>query len=475
VLGKPAVAGTLVLLIIAIAVYLSYVAENGLPFIPTYDINVQVANADELAKNADVRIGGVRVGQVLTITPEPPSRTWPHPYAQLGLALSRNLEPLARNTRYRIRLASILGGKYLELMPGRRHASAGGVPDGGTLTINANPRLSHELSFVDLDTALGTFGPTTRTGLRRSLGAYAEVLAGRGAQLNDIGFSMARLLGPLDDVLRILADPRSRLSGLITGAAQTTGALAAVTPQLTGLLDSGATTFGALEHSAVGQAIDQLPPTESVASAELTRSLPALSEAAQIASELRPAAALLPAAARGLDQVARGATPLFGPVPKLASDLQGALAAVQALARDPVSIQTFRALGSNDLATLGSSVFVGLGAILRAIAPAQLACNAAGLWTRNFASSISEGDSTGSWLRTMPLFDQNESTQTATPASDLHLNYYPTEDLSQCQAGNEGYASRQLIGSPPRTSTEVDNTTPPPGVLERGQKAGLVP
>ena len=474
-LSSPLVVGTLVVLVLAITVYVSYVAENGLPFSPTYDVNVQVANADELVKNADVRIGGVRVGQVLTLTAEPPSRTWPHPYARLGLALNRNLEPLPADTHYQVRLASILGGKYLELIPGRRRAGAGGVPDGGTLTLAADPRLSHELPFVDLDTALGTFGPATRAGLRRTTGSYAAVLAGRGAQLNDVFFSVARLLGPLDDVLRILGDPRSRLSALVAGAAQTSGAVAAVAPQLTSLLADGATTFGALKRSAIGQAIDQLPATESVASTELTRSLPALSEAAQIASELRPGADLLPAAAGGLDRVVTAATPVFGPVPTLASRLQAALAAVQSLSRDPVSIQTFRALGSNDLATLGSSVFVGLGAILRAIAPAQFACNVAGLWVRNFASSISEGDTTGSWLRTMSLLDQNQGTESATAASDLHLNPYPVEDSSQCQAGNEGYAGEQLIGSPPRTSAKVDNTTPPPGVLERGRKAGLVP
>lgn len=473
-LASPLVVGTLVILIVAIAVYVSYVAENGLPFVPTYDVNVQVANADELAKNADVRIGGVLVGQVLTITTEPPSRTWPHPYARLGLSLKRDLQSLPADTHYRIRLASILGGKYLELIPGRRRGATG-VPDGGTLTLNTNPRLDHELPVVDLDTALGTFGPATQAGLRQSTGAYAEVLAGRGAQLNDVISSTSRLLGPLDGLLRIVADPRSRLSGLVTGAAQTSGALAQVTPALTGVLSDGATTFGALERSAIGQAIDQLPATESVASAELGRSLPALSEAARVAAELRPAAGLLPAAAGGLDAVVRAATPVFRPVPTLASRLQVALGSVQSLARDPISIQTLQALGGNDLATLGASAFVGLGAILRAIAPAQLACNVAGLWVRNFASGLSEGDSTGGWLRTMPLTSQDESTEAATPAPDLHLNPYPTEDSRQCQAGNEGYSGAQLIGSPPRTSTRVDNTTPPPGVLQRGEKAGLVP
>jgi virulence factor Mce-like protein len=478
-LASPFVVGTLTILIVGIAVYLSYIAENGLPFVPAYAVKVQVANANELAKNADVRIGGVRVGQVLTIKPEPPSRSWPHPYAQLGLVLTKSLEPLASDTHYRIRLGSILGGEYLELIPGSGHRASGGrvgvVPAGGTLTLNTNPRLNHELPFVDLDTALGTFRPATQAALRHSLNDYAEVLAGRGAALNDVIFSVARLLGPLDDFLRVLADPQSRLSAFVTGAAQTSRALAGVAPQITSLLGDAASTFDALKRSALTQAIDESPATESVASNVLRRSLPALSEAAQVVSGLQPATRLLPAAARGFDQVVRVATPVFGPVPTLASRLAVALRAQLALARDPASVRTFEALGSTDLATLGASTFVGLGAILRAIAPAQLSCNAAGLWTRNFASAISEGDSTGSWLRTMPLSDNNHSTQAASPAPDLHLNIYPVEDSTQCQAGNEGYTGQQLIGHPPRTSSQVDNTAPPPGVLSRGRQAGLVP
>jgi ABC-type transporter Mla subunit MlaD len=389
------------------------------------------------------------------------------------LALSRNLEPLPADTHYEIRLASVLGGKYLELIPGR--LKAGRVPDGGTLALSASAGRSHELPFVDLDTALAAFGPGTQRVLRGSIAGVGDVLAGRGASLNDATYSLARLIGPLESLLGVVAAPGTRLSQLLSGAAQTTGALASVAPAISALVADSATTFQALERSALGQTIDQLPATESIATAVLTRSLPTLSEAAQIVQALRPGAALLPLASQRLDQIVTAATPVFKPVPTLAANLQGALAAVQALARDPASTQTFTALGSTDLATLGSSAFVGLGAILRSIAPAQFACNVAGLWTRNFASSMSEGDNTGGWLRTMPLFDSSQSSEAASPASDLHLNYYPSESSSQCQAGNEGYTGTQLIGNPPRTSRVVDNTAPPPGVLERGKRAGLVP
>jgi hypothetical protein len=237
----------------------------------------------------------------------------------------------------------------------------------------------------------------------------------------------------------------------------------------------GAVTFGTLDRPALGRVIDQLPSTETLATGVLRRATPELAQIAGLAAALRPAAALIPKAASRLDGIVTAATPVFKPIPKVAAALQTALAAVEVLARDPASRKAFRFLGSNDLATFGASAFVGLGAVLRAAAPAQLSCNATVLWLRNFASSLSEGDPTAPWLRVMPVLDTEQSFQRPSPSTDLHLNYYPQETPTECQAGNERYVGQQRIGSPGQTSTVVDNTSPPPGVLALGRKAGLVP
>ena len=473
VLGSRIVLGVVTIMIVGLAVYLSYIAENGLPFLPTYRVDVQVANGDELDKNADVRVGGARVGQILTITPETPSKTWPHPYAQLGLALEPSMRSLPRDSHYRIRLASVLGAKYLELIPG--HRSSGAVPDGGTLTLNTRPALNHERPFVDFDAALRIFGPQIRRPLRANLAEFAPALAGRGSAVNDSTYSLARLLTPLQRLLGVLANPSNRLGTLISGAAATTRALAGVAPTINSLLSDSSVTFHALDRPSLGRTIDQLPGTEAVASRILTRSLPTLSQASQLMVELRPAAALIPRAATRLDLIITTSTPVFRSLPQLAGALQDAVGSVKALARDPNSIRTFNALGPYDLATVGSSAFIGLGSVLRSVANAQFACNVTGLWLRNFASGLTEGDSTAPWLRVMPVFDPAQSRQVAKPSADLHENFYPREDMSQCQAGNERYSGKQLIGSPPRTAAVVDNTTPPRGVLALGRKAGLVP
>jgi virulence factor Mce-like protein len=470
---NPILVGTITILVVIVAVYLSYIAENGLPFVPTYSVSVDVANASELVKNADVRVGGARVGQVLTITPEPGTKQWPHPFARLGLALQTNLEPLAPDTRYQVRLASVLGGKYLEIIPGtsKKH----GLPDGGTFTLNANPKLNHNVPFVDLDTAFATFGPKTQQGLRKAIGEFGDAVAGRGTQFNDAIASLRGLIGPLENLLRVVSDPSTRLSQFLSGLSGTTGALAGVAPTISSLLSDAATTFAAVDVPALGQSLDQLPPTESLGTTVLTNSRPVLSDAATLVQALKPSASLLPKAAQRLDALVTSATPVFKRAPGLAAALESALTTVDALAKDPAATQTFTILGSSDLATFGASAFVGLGAILRSASTAQFACNTTALWVRNFQDALSEGDASAPWLRFSPIIEGSQMFAQSTPSPNLHLNPYPQENASECQAGNEVYAGTQKIGDPGKTSTTVDNTTPPTGVLAEGKKAGLVP
>jgi virulence factor Mce-like protein len=479
IFNNPILIGAITILVMGVAVYLSYIAENGLPFVPTYSVKVDVPNANELTKNADVRIGGARVGQVLTITPEPAGTDpgYPHPFARLGLSLQRSLEPLPYDTRYQIRLASVLGGKYLELLPGhdRNTPQTPAVADGGTFRLGS--RIQRNIPVVDIDTAFRTFGPKTQQGLRNLTGELGNAVAGRGANLNDTIYHLRRLIGPLDNLLGLLAAPSTHLDRFISGWAATTGALAPVAPTISALLSDSAATFGALNNARLGEAIDQLPGTESVATTVLTNARPVLADAAAVVQDLKPGAALLPQAARGLDQIIRAATPVYKLAPELATRLESALVDVDRLASNPASIETFKVLGNNDLATLGASAFVGLGAILETGAPAQLACNSEGIWAANFGgpdNALSQGDQSGGWLRIMPVLDPGTLNQSATPASDLHLNYYPQQTPGHCTAGNEHYVAGQNIGQPKSFTNYVPKTSPPPGVLALAKKAGLL-
>jgi virulence factor Mce-like protein len=475
IFDNPVLVGTVTILVVLVAVYLSYIAENGLPFVPTYNLNVQVADGGELNKNVDVRIGGARVGQVLKITPEPANRNWPHPYAQLELAINKSLEPLPANTRYQVRLASVLGGQYVELFPGTALTDATPIPDGGTLTLNTKASLNHNIPYVDISQAFDVFGPKTQAGIRSVSQGLGDAFAGRGTQLNDAIVATSKLLGPLQNVLNIFSAPSTQLANFISGFASTTAALAPVATTLTDLLSKGAMTFRALNTPALGTTLDDLPETETIGTRVLTKSQPVLSELASITQELRPAARYLPTASTQLSRVLVDSPRALRLLTPVSDELITTLGAGKSLGGDPAATEAFNVLGVNDLGTAGSSAFIGLGAILSTVSSAQAACNIAPLWLRNFASSLSEGNSSGNWLRIATIVDPTQLVQSANVASDLHIDTDPQEGGGKCESGNEIYTSGKNIDNPDTTSAAVDDTAPPAGVLARGVAAGLVP
>ena len=62
--GNPLLIGAVTTLIVVVAVFLSYNANNGLPFVPTYNIKVALPEASGLQASNQVRIAGTRVGVV---------------------------------------------------------------------------------------------------------------------------------------------------------------------------------------------------------------------------------------------------------------------------------------------------------------------------------------------------------------------------------------------------------------------------
>ena len=66
--GNPVLIGAATVLVVIVAMFLSYNANAGLPFVPTYQLKVEAPSAAALVKGNEVRIGGARVGAVDTIT-----------------------------------------------------------------------------------------------------------------------------------------------------------------------------------------------------------------------------------------------------------------------------------------------------------------------------------------------------------------------------------------------------------------------
>ena len=170
--ASPVLVGAITTLIVILAVFLAYNANNGLPFVPTYRISVQVPNANTLVKGNDVRIGGVRVGLVESIEPVQDPETGAV-HAKVDLKLDKSVDPLPKDSTVIVRSRSALGLKYLEINKG---TSSEGYAEGSTLPLEA----AHP-EPVEIDQFLNIFDAADPDRRRRqNLVAFGDALAGRG-------------------------------------------------------------------------------------------------------------------------------------------------------------------------------------------------------------------------------------------------------------------------------------------------------
>lgn len=435
VLGLMIIGAALVVL------YISYTAQTGLPWKASYSIDVPVKDAGKLPKGADVRVGGARVGQVLKIEAAPRKGNVPA-HAVLKVKLDKKGTPLPADTTSEVRLASVLGSKYLAIVPGKSKET---IPAGGSLA------LASSSVTVDIDQAFQVFGPEGRKALQVAVTELGDAFAGRGEQLNETIGSLAALMPAFQRVLETVANPRTELSGFVRGAAAGTAAFAAVADVLEPFVGNANSTLGALDGAgdALSASIREFPGTAAATTEALRTVRPVLDDAAAIGRDLEPAADLIPETTRLLDQTLRTAIRVDPGTGTLAAPLDGALKSVGSFAANPASRNSLRLLGGDDLATFGASAFVGLGAILSTVWDAELPCAVASTWVARLRDISSDGDSSGNWLRMIPIFGNPDTFASAGASPELHANPYPNENSRECEAGNEGFAPGQAIGNPP--------------------------
>ena len=447
--ANPILIGAATLLVTIVGVFLAYNANNGLPFVPTYDVKVLVPDAAELVKGNDVRVGGKRVGAITTIKPVKTASG--RFVSELDLKLEKTIEPLRSDSVVTVRPRSTLGLKYLELRPGTAGRS---LKPGDTLALGQAGRI------VELDEVLNAFDAGTRAGIQDLVGRASNGLAGRGSDLNDALSGLNPVLSHLGPVMANLGDRRTALRGAIRGLDAAATAAAPVSAQLGSLADGAAATLGSLDaaQDGLGATLDRAPRTMRDATVDLHAMSPVLADAARLAVGLRPGADLLPPATRGLADTAQTGAPVLRRATRLGPDLEDLLRAVGALARDPATRGSVTRL---------TKVVASLGPTLRFVNPFQTQCNYLGLWTRNASSTISEGDENGTWFRFIPVSQTDEFVQRATPAPQLHATPYGNATANECETGNEPYLPGQRIGHPPGLQpNHTQLTAPPPGTPE---------
>ncbi|MGP0048301.1 MAG: MlaD family protein, partial [Solirubrobacteraceae bacterium] len=204
--SNPVLIGALTVLVTVVAVYLAYNATNGLPFVPTYSLHVEAADASELTHGTDVTMGGSMVGVVSSVTPMRTASG--RAIALLNLNLDKSIDPLPVNSVFTIRLKGAIGLKYLDITLGNARR---GWPQGATVPI------SQTSSEVDFDQVLSMFSPPTRAGVQASTTGFGQSVAGRGPDLNDAIGALVPLFGDLGPVARNLSSSRTDLAGFFRG------------------------------------------------------------------------------------------------------------------------------------------------------------------------------------------------------------------------------------------------------------------
>jgi phospholipid/cholesterol/gamma-HCH transport system substrate-binding protein len=447
--GNPVLIGALTVLVTIVAVYLAYNATNGLPFVPTYSLHVQAANASELGHGNDVTMGGARIGVVSSVTA---TRT-KHgtPIALLNIQLQNSIKPLPVDTTFTVRLKGAIGLKYLQITPG--HSTQG-------FAQNATVPMRQESTEVDFDQVLSMFTPPTRTGVQQSTIGFGQALAGRGYDLNSAIGAFVPLLGDLGPVARNLSSSQTDLAGFFQGLESYVGALAPVAQTQAQLFTNLNTTFRALAGVAVPSlqdTISQTPPMFEATINDTPIIRPFLTDAASLFDQLRPGAATLPRSAPVLaDTFAIGTRNLPGTaaLDKRTITLSRAVANY---GTDPSVLQGL------DRLTL---TLTKLGPPLAFLTPGQATCNYVTLFLRNISSVLSEHVNQGTFLRLIPVTIDDLPGRESEPASQLytgpsgdnsgpvHVNPYPNTDApgqpAECAAGNEPFiGGKAVIGNPP--------------------------
>jgi virulence factor Mce-like protein len=472
--ANPVLIGAATTLVTIVAVFLAYNANNGLPFVPTYELKADVPSAANLVRGNEVRIGGTRVGVVSTIVPKrhrDGSIT-----ALLTMKLQTSVKPLPKDSTLLIRPRSALGLKYVEITLGRRTLPDGraapGFANGDTIPLrNATPLP------VEIDQVFNTFDQPTRTAQQVNLQEFGNGFASRGQGLNEALQAFPSLLGNLETVTRYLADPPTQLDNFFRQLGNAAGEAAPVAQQQASLFVNLDVTFRALAQVArpfIQQSISEGPPTLDVAIRVFPFQRTFLGNSEALFRELRPGARALRFAAPTLADAFRIGRRTLVRSQILNRRLIPLFQSLERFATDPQV-----PLGVKDLNALA----VALDPTLAYLTPAQTVCNYATLWFRNVASLLSEGDVNGTWQRFIvvvsPSGPNNEGGPSSRPANGggpndqanhLHTNPYPNTaspgQTRECEAANESYlAGQTVIGNVPgNQGTTHDQTKVDPGV-----------
>lgn len=458
--GSPLLIGALTTLIAVVAVYISYNANNGLPFTPTYDIKAQLPESSGLQPGNEVRLDGRRIGVVSGLTPRQDPATG-RVTAIASLRLEKKVQPLPANTRTLVESVSTIGLKYLELTRGNSHAT---IAPGQTIPV------SQSSEPVQIQDFFNIFDKPTRIAIQKNTNTFGDAFAARGTGLNQTIATLRPLVKNAIPVLHNLASPQTGLRELFIALDKAATQVAPVAEQQAAFFDELDTFFTAWASAApsLEKTIEDGPAALRQAIYSLPHEAPFIEKTTEFMKLFRPSASILRTTAAPLGHAFEvGAVNV-----RAASELNRDL---------PDALQGFREFSEDPVVTLGLEEFtktVLLGnPLLAGLAPMQTTCNYFSLAFRNVDNLLSENIGVGTVARVTPILSPSGPNNEGLPASAFangpsveheavvvqgqqgklidnnHLHYTPYPNVAgpgqpkECEAGNQVYeVGKAMIG-----------------------------
>jgi virulence factor Mce-like protein len=458
--ASPTLVGAVTVLVVVVAVFLAYQANTGLPFVPTYRLSAQLPNAESMVPGNEVRIGGQRVGQITSITPEnvddapcpgDPTLLCTGQVAKVDMDLNQDIDPLPNDSTVVVRSRSALGLKYLQI---NRGDSSQGFSPGSTLPLTAA-----RPEPVEIDQVFNMFDDPTRVAIQQNLLEFGNALAGRGVDLNEAIGELKPLVERLTPVMRNLADPNTGLSKFVSSLSASAAEVAPVAEiqgQLFADLDTTFAAFARVSRPFIQESISRSPAAEDAAIVSLPTIRPFLVNTGTLFAELTPGFQAIAPRADELASATVAGVKALPLAPAFNAQLDPTAQSLLNLANDSNARQ-----GINALTEFNNT----LAPPLRFITPAQSVCNYGSLLFRNVASFLGSSSGIGTSQRFIvlqpPIGPNSEIGASSAPANGggqpsnfLHYNPYPNTaapgQTRECEAGNETYlAGQQVIGNVP--------------------------
>jgi virulence factor Mce-like protein len=202
-----------------------------------------------LAKQSDVRIGGVTVGKVQSLSLPPKGNA-----TEVEIELDPEYAPLRSDARAILRQKTLLGETFIELTMGSD--SAPPVPDGGLLA------QSRTAESTQIDEIFDGFDQETRTSFQRWMQNASLAIDGRDMDLSNSLANLGPFTTDATATLELLRSQDQQLSGLIRDTGEVFRAFSAGDQELAGAIVNSNRTFEALaSRDQALQEIIQIFPT----------------------------------------------------------------------------------------------------------------------------------------------------------------------------------------------------------------------